>query len=97
MSKWNKWKLIHKETGLSFNEYRKKYSIKPKDYICSRDLSDLSNSEVIPVLLRTGIPAIYVGRNNFCGDCPYMLFLDNKEWRVIMVLATPLTQESSDD
>lgn len=28
MSKWNKWKLIHKETGLTFKQQYQKFGIK---------------------------------------------------------------------
>lgn len=45
MSKWNRWKLIHKETGLTFKQYMKS--------IGQDDPDD------IPVMLQSGIPAIY--------------------------------------
>lgn len=88
MSKWNKWKLIHKETGLSFNQYREKYWIKSK--ITSYDLTKHEPGKVIPVMLRSGVLAVYVDQSYY----PYMFFLDNKEWRAIMTPATPPPTES---
>ena len=92
MSKWNKWKLIHKETGLSFNEYRNKHPIKSKDGF-SFDLKAHKVAE--PVMLRSGVLAVYEESGIRCY--PYMFFLDNKEWRVIMTPATPLTQENANE
>ena len=89
MSKWNKWKLVHKETGLSFNQYRNKYRVKDKDVFDH----DLKGYKVEPVMLTSGILAVYVD-NKYDS---YMFFLDNKEWRVIMVPATPLTQENTNE
>ena len=89
MSKWNKWKLIHKETGLSFNQYREKYPIKCTDGFDY----NLEGYKVEPVMLRSGVLAIYVAASHY----PYMFFLDNKEWRVIMTPATPLTQENTNE
>jgi hypothetical protein len=90
MSKWNKWKLIHKETGLSFNEYRNKNPVRSKD---GRGPYTLNECKVEPVMLTSGVLAVYVVR--FYEQ--YMFFLDNKEWRVIMTPATPLIQENADD
>jgi len=45
MSKWNRWKLIHRETGLTFKQYQKSVG---------RD-----DPEDVPVLLQSGTPAIY--------------------------------------
>jgi hypothetical protein len=87
MSKWNKWKLIHKETGFSFNQYREKHWIKSQ--ITSYDLTKHERGKVIPVMLRSGVLAVYVNQAYY----PYMFFLDNKEWSVIMVPASPLPTE----
>lgn len=86
MSKWNKWKLIHKETGLSFNQYRNIYRVRGNDVFDH----DLKEYKVEPVMLTSGILAVYVD-NKYDS---YMFFLDNKEWRVIMTPATPLIQEN---
>mgnify|MGYP006297107111 CR=1 FL=1 len=87
MSKWNKWKLTHKETGLSFNEYRRQLPLCAKDgnRIYKEYLADLHNNEVIPVMLTSGILAVYVGIEHY----PYMFYLDNKEWSVTMIPASP--------
>ena len=70
MSKWNRWKLIHKETGLTFKQYQKKMG---------RD-----DPDDIPVLLQSGIPAIY----NNTPYYPSIRYLNNKEWRIDMKPAT---------
>jgi len=44
MSKWNRWKLIHVETGLTYRQYQKKFNLDPNKY---------------PVMLQSGVPAIY--------------------------------------
>ena len=44
MSKWNKWKLIHKETGLTFKQYQKSINVESKKY---------------PVMLMSGVLAEY--------------------------------------
>ena len=45
MSKWNRWKLIHKETGLTFKQYQQSRGSADKDDIV--------------VMLESGMPAIY--------------------------------------
>lgn len=85
MSKWNKWKLTHKQSGLSFNQYRSKNKIKSKDGFDY----DLKESKVEPVMLRSGVLAVYVDAHYY----PYMVFLDNKEWSVTMTPAPPLPQD----
>lgn len=87
MSKWNKWKLTHKQSGLSFNQYRRKYNkIKSKD----GEEHDIDGYKVEPVMLMSGILAVYVA----AGYYPYMFFLDNKEWSVTMTPATPINKET---
>ena len=44
MSKWNRWKLIHKETGLTYHEYQKSLG---------------HDTDKYPVMLQSGVPAIY--------------------------------------
>lgn len=76
MSKWNRWKLIHKETGLTFNQFYRKYSVKDKDGV----LHDYQRDKLIPVLLDSGMPAIYNTEKWY----PYLFFLKNCEWIVEM-------------
>jgi len=85
MSKWNRWKLIHKETGLTFNQYAKEHTIMAHD---GRTIYE-NFGELRPVLLRSGIPAVYVDTPWY----PYMFFLVNKEWEVIMKPATPVGRD----
>ncbi len=86
MSKWNKWKLIHKETGLSFNQYRNTHPVRSKN---GYGPYSLDGYKVEPVMLTSGALAVYVDSEYE----PYMFFLDNKEWRVIMVPASPAPTE----
>jgi hypothetical protein len=71
-NKWLKWKMIHKETGLTFNQFYKKYPIIDNDGY-ARSYKD---DKLIPVLLQSGIPAVYVDQPYY----PYMFFLQNKDW-----------------
>lgn len=89
MSKWNKWKLTHKQSGLSFNEYRKRYPIRSKT-ILQYHLSEYETAKIIPVMLRSGVLAVYVNADYY----PYMFFLDNKEWSVTMTPATPINKDA---
>lgn len=73
MSKWNKWKLIHKETGLTFRQY-----IKTVDRINTSSGKEFVGDKWTPVLLESGMPAVYVDIAHY----PYMFFLNNKEWRI---------------
>lgn len=79
MSKWNKWKLIHKETGLTFKQYSKKYKIMDNNGL----LYGYQNEKLIPVLLQSGIPAVYIDQAYY----PSMFFLNNKEWKIEISLA----------
>lgn len=82
MSKWNKWKLIHKETGLTFNQYYQEFGIKTNaGYIYNVD----KNHKLVPVLLQSGIPAVYVDQAYY----PSMFFLNNKEWEIVVTVASP--------
>lgn len=96
MSKWNKWKLTHKQSGLSFNQYRRKYNkIKSKD----GEEHDIDGYKVEPVMLMSGILAVYVVAGRARARWrrlppPYMFFLDNKEWSVTMTPATPINTET---
>jgi hypothetical protein len=65
MSKWNRWKLIHKETGLTFRQYQ---------------IMRGSTSEEYPVLLQSGIPAVFNPEPYY----PSIRFLENREWRIEM-------------
>ena len=75
MSKWNRWKLIHKETGKTFKQLVKdgQFQNYHKD------------DKLIPVLLDSGYPAYY----NTQAYYPYLNMLDAKEWKVIMKPASP--------
>lgn len=70
-SKWLKWKMIHKETGLTFNQYYREHPLIDNNGI----KYPLQDSKVIPALLQSGVPVVYV------DDCyPYAFFLQNKDW-----------------
>ena len=69
-SKWLKWRIIHKETGLTFNQYFQKYPIVDNNG-CER-----YGEKMFPVLLESGIPAIYVDQEYY----PCLFFLNNKDW-----------------
>jgi len=71
-SKWLKWKMIHKETGLTFNQYYRIYPLIDNNGIKYY----LKNEKVIPVLLQSGVPAVYVDQPYY----PYAFFLQNKDW-----------------
>ena len=71
-SKWLKWKMIHKETGLTFNQYYRKHPLVDNEG-CLRDYKD---DKLIPILLQSGIPAVYVDQAFY----PCMFFLQNKDW-----------------
>jgi hypothetical protein len=75
MSKWNRWKLIHKETGKTFKQLVRggQFQNYAKD------------DELIPVLLDSGYPAYY----NTQAYYPYLNMLDAKEWKIIMKPASP--------
>jgi len=79
MSKWNRWKLIHKETGMTFRQYYK------SGLFQHGGISYKENDELIPVLLDSGYPAFY----NKEPFYPYMEVLDAKDWKVIMKPASP--------
>ncbi len=75
MSKWNRWKLIHKKTGKTF-----------KQLLRSGQFENYGKDEkLIPVLLDSGRPAYYNDQEFY----PYMRFLNNKEWEVVMTPASP--------
>ena len=75
MSKWNRWKLIHKETGKTFKQLVRDAQF--QNYA--------KDDELIPVLLDSGYPAYY----NTQAYYPYLNMLDAKEWKVIMKPASP--------
>lgn len=76
MSKWNKWKLVHRETQLTFKQFIKTNKVRTStDYMI-----DWSKSKVTPVLLENGIPAVY----NHEPYYPSLTFLYNKDWEVIL-------------
>tara|TARA_Y100000296_G_C5059874_1_gene199230 strand:- start:419 stop:718 length:300 start_codon:yes stop_codon:yes gene_type:complete len=75
MSKWNRWKLIHKETGKTFKQLVRAGEFKHYK----------SSAELIPVLLVTGVPAYY----NTDKYYPYMEILDARDWKIIMKPASP--------
>ncbi|REK50845.1 MAG: hypothetical protein DWQ49_14995 [Bacteroidetes bacterium] len=75
MSKWNRWKLIHKETGKTFKQLVRDGQFQNYD----------EDDKLIPVLLESGYPAYY----NTQAYYPYMNMLDAKEWKIIMKPASP--------
>jgi len=75
MSKWNRWKLIHKETGKTFKQLVRDGQFQNYD----------KDDELIPVLLDSGYPAYY----NIQAYYPYLNMLDVKEWKIIMKQASP--------
>ena len=75
MSKWNRWKLIHKETGKTFNQLVRDGQF--KNYH--------KNIKLIPVLLDSGYPAYYNPQPYY----PYLEALDAKEWKIIIKPASP--------
>jgi len=75
MSKWNRWKLIHKETGKTFKQLVRDGQFQNYD----------KDDELIPVLLDSGYPAYYNPKRYY----PYMYMLDAKEWKIIMKPASP--------
>ena len=75
MSKWNRWKLIHKETGKTF-----------KQLVQDGQFQNYAKyDKLIPVLLDSGYPAYY----NSQAYYPYLQMLDAKEWKIIMKPASP--------
>lgn len=62
--------MIHKETGLTFNQYKQKHSILDHNGFI-RD-----KEKMFPVLLESGIPAVYVDQEYY----PFLFFLNNKDW-----------------
>ena len=75
MSKWNRWKLIHKETGKTF-----------KQLVQDGEFQNYhKDDKLIPVLLDSGYPAYY----NSQAYYPYLNMLGAKEWEVIMKPASP--------
>jgi hypothetical protein len=71
-SKWLKWRMIHKETGLTFKQYYKKYPLIDNFGTENHRQED----KLILVLLQSGIPAVYVDQPYY----PCMFFLQNKDW-----------------
>lgn len=85
MSKWNKWKLIHRETGMTFNQYRQKFKIKMKD----GTINDMSHPKekymwYEPVLLQGGYPAVYNQNFSYYENASGLYFLDAKDWKIEM-------------
>ena len=76
MSKWNKFKLIHKETGLSARQYAKSSRFVDS----SGSTWGVEYREVVPVLLDSGAPAIYVNTPYY----PYLIILKPSDWLVRM-------------
>ena len=75
MSKWNRWKLIHKETGKTFKQLVRDGQFQNYD----------KGDELIPVLLNSGCPAYYNNQRYY----PYLKILDAKEWKITMKPASP--------
>jgi hypothetical protein len=78
MSKWNRWKLIHKKTGKTFKQLVRDGQFKHYN----------KNDELIPVLLDSGYPAYYNAQPYY----PYLEVLNAKEWQIIMKPATMINQ-----
>lgn len=85
--KWNRWKLTHKETGLTFNQYYRKFPVKGSDGIVY-DYRGIGE-KLIPILLDSGMPAVYIDTTYYPG----MFFLVNSEWDVVM---KPTSGEKND-
>ena len=75
MSKWNRWKLIHKETGKTFKQLVQDRQFPPYR----------KDDKLIPVLLDSRYPAYYNTQTYY----PYLKVLDAKYWKVIMKPASP--------
>ena len=75
MSKWNRWKLIHKETGKTFKQLVRDGQFKHYR----------KDDKLIPVLLDSGYPAYYHTQRYY----PYMEILDARDWKIIMKPASP--------
>lgn len=75
MSKWNRWKLIHKETGKTFKQLVRNGQFQNYD----------KDDKLIPVLLDGGYPAYYNTQTYY----PYLNMLDGKQWKIIMKPASP--------
>lgn len=72
MNNIQKWKLIHKETGLTFKQYRKKNDILDHTGL-------IRNADnMFPVILESGRLAVYVDREYY----PCLFFLNNNDWSV---------------
>ena len=76
MSKWNRWKLIHKETGLSFKQYIKSHKVTDNNGL----EHDWSRDKCFPVMLDSGIPAVYIDQAYY----PSLYFLRNTDWKIEM-------------
>ncbi len=85
-SKWLKWKIIHKETGLTFNQYVNKFKT-----VKNKDLNDINTTDTwsnqptfkcVPVILESGIPAMV--RIRLFSDYGFESFdfqiLNPKDW-----------------
>lgn len=71
-SKWLKWRMTHKVTGLTFNQYIQKHKV-----VINTGLEQsFIGIKCFPVLLSSGIPAIYVDQEYY----PYLVFLRNTDW-----------------
>ena len=86
MSKWNKWKLIHKETQMTFSQY-----INDVGYVNTKSGSVVqkrNEQKWIPVILQSGIPAVYIEQDYY----PYLFFLKASDWLIQMNPATENTE-----
>lgn len=69
-----KFKLIHKPTGLTFKQKAKKENGGINGYI------DQPDHRLIPILLDSGYPAMYIDTNYY----PSMKILSASEWDVVI-------------
>lgn len=83
---WHRWKLIHKETGLTFKQKARPENGGINYYINKSKSDSITNQSssdditMIPVLLTHGYPAVYFDEDYY----PSMSFLVAKEWIVKM-------------
>lgn len=70
MSKWNRWTLINKNTGLTFKQY----------YKAGHMGTLIKDEKLIPVLLDSGVPAYYHDTAYY----PSLTILNSSEWIVKM-------------
>lgn len=77
MSKWLKWKLVHKD-GLTLKQYRQKHKVYDVE---GREVLGISEGKCEPILLESGYPAILYDFGEWYG--PFFAVLNAKDWYVV--------------